>query len=1006
MKFHDTLNDKIWDIENDNQILPEVKDKLEEIASAFIEYLEIPQDAILDKVITGSSASYNYNNFSDLDLHIIVDYDKIHEDCPLVEGYLGALKNTFNKEHDIYIHGIPVELYAEKKDQGTVHNGLYSLNSGWVDFPEKIAPTDNDAAVEAKYQEIKEMVDKCDDSETATELLEKIYTMRKAGLASSGEFCTENLAFKKLRNEGCMDKLREIKKKDIDKQLSLESYNETLEQDVKELTKIDDYYKVDGSRVSIKNGFGSQVELMDLQNLGKKLEKKGYKVYCSNYYIDAKKNESVNEGLTEPSGDLAVFAKRLFSNVNGKPEKDFNPETDYRLSLKNAEKWINKDIGYDRPGIIYQIRDKEGNILKEVKWTDVYNTSEQYDEAIKYLYKYGSMDQIAYVLRVANPDVSQEKIDKKIEQLKAAKDQGERIRNHMYFDGAVWQNESVKEELEEKEYQGCKYTILPDGKYCSIKIYAPKGYSFKNGDTWYSTETELKKADKKAKDIIDNEIELKESIKESSVIDNFKEMVNKIAKDFKEEGYPKSKKFLLDFVDEAIKEFETSNNNKIKVSTDNGTAVLTLDDIYQGRINSQTGKVRFTDLENSNYAYESLKEDYTDIKPNTKQFDIVDRDGYSIDTLYVTPLENGHFDYWTDQFDSVSEVDTLKDIIDDVKECHDNGPGAEKVKIVGLNKRAFKAKNESIKEGLDKMVNKAMNEEDLKTIWKEQMKRDPIIDTPDGPVYLQPSEDGKSIEFGTMTNNGMIVDGSVEYDFDYSLDTNLDTVYDEIRDYYELYLVPEEDRDQVVTDEKEDRLNSLFTEAAEGIYDPRTILKAYNIEKAWIEKMEHTVGGVTQVLLFIINDYKQILDTHAVDKKDIYTYEPKENEYFLDRIRDTEDVITDYNLEPAQKLVDRWNESRKWEDVATLTDKVDQAHDDLKDLIKSLSNKIEEALTEPIEIGTRVGTPDGQVTGTVKEVNTVTKEVKIETDEVPGKPKEEKTFKIDQLDNIIKEALQ
>ena len=112
-----------------------------------------------------------------------------------------------------------------------------------------------------------------------------------------------------------------------------------------------------------------------------------------------------------------------------------------------------------------------------------------------------------------------------------------------------------------------------------------------------------------------------------------------------------------------------------------------------------------------------------------------------------------------------------------------------------------------------------------------------------------------------------------------------------------------------------------------GIYSPRLILKAYNIEKAWIEKMEHTVGGVTQVLLFIINDYKQILDTHAVNKKDIYTYEPKENEYFLDRIRDTEDVITDYNLEPAQKLVDNWNsiwnvnEEYKAGDEITIDDK-------------------------------------------------------------------------------------
>lgn len=239
MKFHDELNPVLWDKENDNQMRPEVIAKLQEIAEAFIEYLEIPQDAVLDKVVTGSSASYNYNEFSDLDLHIIVDYDKVHKDCPLVQGYLGALKNTFNKEHDITIHDVPVELYAEAKDQGTVHNGLYSVQEEeWIDRPKKIAPTDNDAAVEAKFNEIKELVDKCDDSEEATELLEKIYTMRKAGLAEAGEFCTENLAFKKLRNEGCMDKLRQIKKEQIDKQLSLESYNESntnLKEQIKQL---------------------------------------------------------------------------------------------------------------------------------------------------------------------------------------------------------------------------------------------------------------------------------------------------------------------------------------------------------------------------------------------------------------------------------------------------------------------------------------------------------------------------------------------------------------------------------------------------------------------------------------------------------------------------------------------------------------------------------------------------------------------------------------------------
>ena len=165
---------------------PEVANKLKEIADAFIEYLEIPTDSILDIVITGSSASYNYNKYSDLDLHIIVDYEKVHEDCPLVNGYLNSLKKQFNDAHDIFIHDVPVELYAEQKDVGTVHNGLYSLNTGWIDIPKKIPPTDNDAAVEAKFNEIKDMVEKCNDSEEAVSLLEKIYTMRKAGLATAG----------------------------------------------------------------------------------------------------------------------------------------------------------------------------------------------------------------------------------------------------------------------------------------------------------------------------------------------------------------------------------------------------------------------------------------------------------------------------------------------------------------------------------------------------------------------------------------------------------------------------------------------------------------------------------------------------------------------------------------------------------------------------------------------------------------------------------------------------
>lgn len=227
MEFHSELNPQLW---NGTNLKEEVIEKLQEITEAFIEYLDIPSDAILDVRITGSSANYNYTPYSDLDLHLIVDYDKVHEDCPIVEGYLWSMKSAFNKEHDISIYGVPVEVYAEDSNNPAMSNGVYSLlNEEWIKMPEKIPPTDNDAAVDVKYNELKEAVEKMNDSEEAEELLDKIYKMRKAGLANGGEYSVENLAFKKLRNDGSIEKLKQIKKENIDKKLTLESYNKDFD---------------------------------------------------------------------------------------------------------------------------------------------------------------------------------------------------------------------------------------------------------------------------------------------------------------------------------------------------------------------------------------------------------------------------------------------------------------------------------------------------------------------------------------------------------------------------------------------------------------------------------------------------------------------------------------------------------------------------------------------------------------------------------------------------------
>ena len=232
-KFHNTLNKKLW---QDKELKPEVSKKLMDIANAFIEFLDVPKEAIKDIVITGSSASYNYTPYSDIDLHLLVDFDKVHKDCPIVGDFLISKKSEFNSNHDIFIYGIPVEVYAESINNENVHNGLYSIKDNkWIDEPKKLKPVENDVAVAAKYKEFKEAVKNVKDGDTAKELIDKIKKMRKSGLEKEGEFSVENLVFKKLRNEGVIGKLMNIRKEGIDKELSLEEAYEGIINAIEEM---------------------------------------------------------------------------------------------------------------------------------------------------------------------------------------------------------------------------------------------------------------------------------------------------------------------------------------------------------------------------------------------------------------------------------------------------------------------------------------------------------------------------------------------------------------------------------------------------------------------------------------------------------------------------------------------------------------------------------------------------------------------------------------------------
>lgn len=216
--FNSKLNPKIW---GPGDLLPEVREKLIKIAQKFEEFVGIDLP-IVDYRITGSNCNYTWTRFSDLDLHLIVKGPVSEEQREL----FSAKKSLWGEHHQITIKGIPVECYVEALDEPHYSTGIYSVAKGqWIVEPKKERPQADDSAVERKLDAIVHDTNAAIASgniEKIEAMKERITNMRKAGLERAGEYSTENLVFKSLRNLGVIDKLSEKIREIEDRNLSLE----------------------------------------------------------------------------------------------------------------------------------------------------------------------------------------------------------------------------------------------------------------------------------------------------------------------------------------------------------------------------------------------------------------------------------------------------------------------------------------------------------------------------------------------------------------------------------------------------------------------------------------------------------------------------------------------------------------------------------------------------------------------------------------------------------------
>lgn len=202
----DWLSDRIW---RESGLRPEVSRALMAIAKKFMSELELDL-SIEDVILTGSYAGRTWGPGSDLDLHIVVDFDAAG-DPESAKRACKLAKFKWGEEHHVTIHGIPVEVYVESLDEDPPEaTGRWSVLHGeWVLAPPRSGVSFDESKVVSKVLDFRKMLQRAEMTQKEGPIvaaIKRITNLRKAGLQRGGELSTENLAFRVLRRTGEIDR--------------------------------------------------------------------------------------------------------------------------------------------------------------------------------------------------------------------------------------------------------------------------------------------------------------------------------------------------------------------------------------------------------------------------------------------------------------------------------------------------------------------------------------------------------------------------------------------------------------------------------------------------------------------------------------------------------------------------------------------------------------------------------------------------------------------------------
>ena len=230
-KVHEELNPDIWFMDNGSyKMIPEIRVSLLDIVDDYKNFVNVDME-IEDVILTGSLSNFNWSRFSDVDLHIVMDFED--KEDSLLKKYLDSRRIKWKSLRNITVKDFEVEIYVQDAEEPHFASGVYSvMYDEWIVEPKQEEVILDSHKILSKSKQWMSIIDSIETMAETKEIddsmndiqrfKDKLKKYRGEGLKDKGEYSYENLAFKFLRRNGYLKKLNDIRNELIDKSLTVE----------------------------------------------------------------------------------------------------------------------------------------------------------------------------------------------------------------------------------------------------------------------------------------------------------------------------------------------------------------------------------------------------------------------------------------------------------------------------------------------------------------------------------------------------------------------------------------------------------------------------------------------------------------------------------------------------------------------------------------------------------------------------------------------------------------